>query len=465
MKFIRRSIFSLSLSCLSCGALADTVPKYVFYFIGDGLSATQRQVSEYYLQHKLSENNYRLAMNNMPVVGINTTHALDSLVTDSAASATALASGVKTNNGIIGMTADGKKTRTLLEAAQTQGMRTGLVTTTRLTHATPAAFIAKNMSRGDENGIADDYLHSNIDFLAGGGYRNFIAGSSQHRTDNKNLIQEFHNKGYKTFTGLDTVASFRHYQPAKGDQVIALFTPSHLPYELDRKKDNSSPSLAEITDKAIAVLANDDKGFFLMVEGGRIDHASHANDITATIYDTLALDEAVASALSFYQRHPTETLIVITGDHETGGLGLGFGNNYFMNMENVYNQADSIEDKLQGVYNGNRQAFFKHIEERFQLTKLTDAEQHVLTNAMNAFDKDAAAAKKEVAGYDPVAIAIAHITSKRAGVYWTSYAHTGTQLPLSAIGVQADKFGGFKDNTEVAKTFAEIMDLSIGVIP
>ena len=463
MKNIKPALVAISVLS-SWSIQAAEAPKYVFYMIGDGMASTQRQVSEYYLQQKAGDSSVRLMMNQMPVAGINTTHSLDSLVTDSAASATALASGVKTDNGIIGMTSDGKKTLTVLESAQAKGMATGLITTTRLTHATPAAFVAKNMSRNNENAIAEDYTKSGVDFFAGGGYRHFVSGEGSRRSDDKDLISDFSEQGYKTFVGAYTTVTFRGYQPQAGDKVFAAFTSSHLPYELDRKKDGSTPSLEELTAKAVELLSKNEDGFFLMVEGGRIDHAAHANDIASTVYDTLAFDAAIKTAFDFYQQHPEDTLIVVTGDHETGGMGLGFGNNYFMNVENIVSNGESIEDKLQGVYQGDRAAFFNHIATTYQLSELTAEEKNTISNAMDAMDKNAQTARDAVAGYDPVAIAVAHITSKRAGIYWTSFAHTGTQLPLTAIGQGAEKFGGFKDNTEVAYTFADVMALEIGVV-
>ncbi|WP_172953233.1 alkaline phosphatase, partial [Vibrio fujianensis] len=267
---------------------------------------------------------------------------------------------------------------------------------------------------------------------------------------------------YRTFVGSESVASFRGYHPKTGDKVFAAFSASHVPYEIDRIKTNHLPSLAEMTEKGIDLLAKNKDGFFLMIEGGRIDHASHANDIAGTIFDTLAFDQAVQKALDFYHKNPDDTLVIVTGDHETGGMGMGFGKNYFMTLDNVTHTKESIEDKLQGVYQGNRSAFYQHIAAQFDLSTLSDEEKSLIETAMNAVDKKAPNLKNLYGGYDPVAIAVAHITSKRAGVYWTSYAHTATQLPLSAIGVQADKLGGFKDNTQVAQTIAEIMQVNIG---
>ncbi len=461
MSIFIRTVIAASITLASASAAANA-PKNVIYLIGDGLATTHRQVAEYYLQEKTGDKNTRLAMNALPIAGINTTHSADSLVTDSAASGTALAAGVKTNNGMLGMLPDGTKVGTLLEAAQAQGKSTGLITTTRLTHATPAAFISKNVSRNNENDIAADYALSNVTYIAGGGYRHFVTGKDSRRTDGRDLVASMEKDDYRTFVGTESVSSFRGYKPKAEDKVFAAFTASHAPYELDRMKNNTMPSLAEMTEKGIELLAKNENGFFMMIEGGRIDHASHANDIASAVYDTLAFDAAVQKAVDFYNENPKDTLIVVVGDHETGGMGMGFGNNYFLTLEQIKNTQESIEDKLQGVYSGDRKAFYNHIAKQFNLNDITADEKKVVERAMDTVDSKDPEAKVNYGGYDPVAIAVAHITSKRAGIYWTSYAHTATQIPLSAMGVQAEKLGGFKDNTEVAQALANIMQVKIG---
>ena len=308
----------------------QTVPKYVFYLIGDGLGASQRQVAEYYLQHQTGSDS-KLAMNTLPVAGINTTYSLDTLVTDSAAAGTALSSGVKTNNGYIAMTPDGTKTTTLIEAVQSLGYATGIVTSTRITHATPAAFATHNADRNDENGIAAEYVTSGVDFIAGGGIRNFLPSTYEaadkdpmgstiksKREDERDLLAEFTSAGYTVFAGAEGSTDISSYTPQAGDKVFAALTYSHMPYEIDRANaDTDLPSLSELTETAVSLLELDGEGFMLMVEGGRIDHACHPNDIAATIYDTLEFDEVVKVALSFYNQHPEETLIIVVGDHET----------------------------------------------------------------------------------------------------------------------------------------------------
>jgi alkaline phosphatase len=449
-------------------------PKYVIMLIGDGLGFSQRQITEYYEQ-KTTGTREKLAMNQLEIAGVNTTYSANSLITDSAAAGTALASGVKTNNGVIGKNADNQDVPTLVELAEEKGMATGIVTTTRLTHATPAAFATHNESRNNESAIAEDYLDSGVDFLAGGGIRYFIPASTpkdqkdyagntikSKREDEKDVVASFENLGYETFIGKEGTDAFRTAEFEAGDQVLALFTYSHLPYEIDRVNEAPQiPSLAEMTETAIDLLEEDQDGFFLMVEGGRIDHAAHQNDAAAMVQDTLAFDAAVEEAMAFYQAHPSETLVLVVGDHETGGLGLGMDTKgYFVDPSQLGKATASIADKLAYsdlAYNGDRTAYYKTLETELGLNDLTADEKAKLEAAMDAQDAG------ETFGYykyDPAPVAVAHLVSERANIFWTTTIHTGTAIPLSAQGVEAEKFLGYKDNTEIAKTLAEIMNVS-----
>ncbi len=463
----QRQVILFSSLLLASTAQAAT-PKYVSYFIGDGMGSAQRQVAEYYLQQQQHDPALHLAMDTLPVTGITTTHSADSLITDSAAAGTALAAGVKTNNGVIGLLPDGRKVTTLLEQARDHGMKTGIITTTRLTHATPASFISKNPDRDNENAIAEEFVTSKVDYMAGGGYRHFIdknAGLKTKRTDDKDLVSVLKKAGYTTFISEKSTQNFMNYQPKAGEKVFGAFSASHLPYSLDQTQKADTPTLAQLVDKGVALLSQEGqkKGFFMMVEGGRIDHAGHAHDITANIADTLAMDNAVKSALDFYHKHPKETLIVVAADHETGGMGLGFGKNYYLKLDQLAKVKQSIEDKTQKLYTGDRAAFYATIGKQFGLTDLSVDEKHIIEQALDVADKkDQTPDENQWGEYDPAAIGVAHVISQRANVYWTTYAHTGVQVPLSAIGVDAQQFGGFKDNTEVAKTMANIMKFKIG---
>ena len=444
----------------------DVTPKYVFYLIGDGLGAAQRQIAEYYLQYQTGNTTTKLAMNQMPVAGLNTTFSLNTLITDSAAAGTALACGIKTNNGVIAQTADGKDATTLIEAVQGIGYATGIVTSTRITHATPAVFASHNVSRDDENAIAEDFLSSGVDFIAGGGLRNFIPNTDEKskREDDTDLVAGFEEAGYTVFTGEEGTTDFASYEPEAGDQVFAAFTYSHMPYEVDRaNSDTDLMSLSEITETAVDLLSQDKDGFFLMVEGGRIDHACHPNDIVGTVYDTLEFDEVVQVAMDFYNEHPEETLIVVVGDHETGGMGLGFATDYFLNVDEIDGITASFEEGYGYGYEagGDREAYFEYLES-VGITNLTDEEKALIEAGMDLVDEEVVSEGNDYA-YNEAGLAVNDVISQRVGIQWTTYAHTGTQIPFGVMGVSQSAFGGFMDNTEIAQTLAEILSVTIGV--
>jgi alkaline phosphatase len=479
--FLLSLIMIISITALFASGSSEEksadAPKYVFYMIGDGMGSAQRQVAEYYLQHKTGDASVHLAMNTLPVTGINTTHSSSSLITDSAAAATALATGHKTDNGMIAVTPDGTEVKTLIEVAEEKGIATGLISTTRLTHATPASFASHNPSRNDENGIALDFVDSGVDFFAGGGLRYFVSDTDPQkygatdavgatikskREDGKDLVAMFADQGYSTFIGAQGAEAFTSYTPKGEEQVFAAFTYTHNPYEIDRiNTENNCPSLAEMTQKGVDVLSQYEDGFFLMVEGGRIDHACHANDAAGAIYDTFAFDDAIKVALDFYAAHPEETAIVVVGDHETGGMGMGFGSDYFLDLSQLDGIKVSVEDKLAHVWGdvaGDRDAFFAYIAENCGLDNLTDEELAEITLAMDHMDAGEKFIKEY---YTEVAIAVTHIIDERVNMYFTTYAHSGTSIPMSAIGVGTEMIGGFKDNTEIATAMGSMTGLNL----
>jgi alkaline phosphatase len=270
----------------------------VILLIGDGMGVGQISVAEF------ENGNETLAINSLPYMSLISTYSLSSFVTDSAASATALATGYKTNNGMVSKSPDGISLRSIVEVAEDNGLSTGVITTTRVTHATPACFLAHVNSRDQENLIAQQVLTSGVEVILGGGSSYFSSLDPS-------------SYGY---TVVETVGDLMDIESGK---VLGLFSAGYMSYDSVRNP-LVEPSLAEMTRKSIELLSDDPDGFFLMVEGGRIDLASHANDYENTLCETLAFDLAVLEALKFASFR-NDTLVLVTADHETGGLMISGG--------------------------------------------------------------------------------------------------------------------------------------------
>ncbi|PSW06190.1 alkaline phosphatase [Photobacterium lipolyticum] len=306
--------------------------KNIIIFIGDGMGDEHRKAARLV---KVGGTG-KLSMDNMPTSGYLQTHSSDNLITDSAAAATALATGVKTNNGVIGLDANLGFVPTILEDAKKQDKLVGLVTTVHITHATPAAFYSHVENRDMMKNIALQMLNADIDVLLGGGEDEFLPRSENgcypeagEREDGRNLIQEAISIGY---TYVCDLPSFRAIDTSSSLKLLGLFGDEGMirPF---------SPSLAEMTQSAIDILSKKPNGFFLMVEGGQIDWASHNNDAANAISDTIDFDEAVevAKKFSFIDR---DTLIIVTADHETGGMSVSPSSSGLASEDGPFSTAD-----------------------------------------------------------------------------------------------------------------------------
>lgn len=273
----------------------DGEVKNVILLIGDGLGIGQLTAAE------VMNGEDDLVQTSLPYTTLVTTHSESNYVTDSAASATALATGFKTRNGMVGMASDREYLFTVLEDAEHLGKATGVVTTTRVTHATPASFFAHVIDRGKEEIIAGQLLESGVDVALGGGNTYF-----------EDLNPE--EAGYTIVYDADSL------DLVDSGMVLGLFSEGYMNYESARP-GSGQPSLTDMTNKALDILSEDEDGFFLMIEGGRIDHASHANDFDNAVTETLVFDEAVLVALE-YASNRDDTLVIVTSDHETGGISI-----------------------------------------------------------------------------------------------------------------------------------------------
>lgn len=302
---MKRFSFVLVLLLAVCNAWGT--PKNVIVLIGDGMGPSHVAAARILSVGKSG----RLAMDSMPVTGFVTTYSANSLITDSAAAATALATGVKANNHVVGLSPDGQILKTILEAASEIGKSTGLVTTCPITDATPAGFGSHVKDRSEQPEIAQQLLANQIDVLMGGGKQNFIPQSvdGSARVDTCDLLKDAASKGY------DVVGTYEDLKAAHGSKILGLFAPSYL------TTIAPEPPLSVMASKAIDTLSKNKKGFFLMVEGGQIDICSHGNNFDGMVAQAVEFDHAVAKALEFAKKDGN-TLVIVTADHETGGLTL-----------------------------------------------------------------------------------------------------------------------------------------------
>jgi alkaline phosphatase len=306
------SFYAPSSTTESYPELHDTRVKNIIFCIGDGMGLGQISLA----RMKAAGPDGTLYMERMPVSGFVRTHSADALVTDSAAAGTSLASGVKTNNGMIGIMSDGISCQTILEAAKASGMATGLVVTSRITDATPAAFASHVTSRKMQDRIAEQLIANKVNVLFGGGKEYFLlrSDSRSKRNDQKNLIERAKKAGYLYIRNAEELKT------ANRPYILGLFQLGPL------TTIEPEPSLAELTIKAIDILDREGKncGFFLMIEGSQIDWACHDNDAARTIRQTLLFDQAVKAAIDF-ALEDKHTLVIVTADHETGGLTIKDG--------------------------------------------------------------------------------------------------------------------------------------------
>ena len=287
--------------------------KNVILMIGDGTGLAQISSG----QLAIAGPDGLLHMQTMPVTGIVKTHSSDNLITDSAAGATAYSCGLKTYNGAIGVTPDSLSCKTILELAEEKGLSTGLISTSSITHATPASFASHVVQRSMQEEIAADFLESGVEVFLGGGVKWF---AEDQRTDSLNLMGQFEEKGY------EVILSGEQLKNSSSDKVLGLFAEDGL----ERKE--GEPSSKMMVNKALEVLNTNDEGFFLMVEGSQIDWAGHGNNVDYLKQEVQDFDEAVEAVLEF-ARQDGETLVVLTADHETGG----------MTMQRQIAEGDSLE--------------------------------------------------------------------------------------------------------------------------
>lgn len=370
--------------------------------------------------------------------GMFKTYSANSRITDSAAAGTAMATGVKTNNGVVSFTSEGNQAETILEASENEGKSTGLVATSTITHATPAVFASHVDSRKKEDEIAKQMIENDVDVLLGGG-KEYFASKADGGKQDTDLIEEAEELGYEFIETRDELLEVENIDIDGDDKVLGLFSDQALAPELHRA-ETEQPSLAEMTEISIDLLSQDKDGFFLMVEGSQIDWAGHANDPVWAMKDVEAFEEAVEVALNFAEEDG-KTLVVVAGDHETGGMTVGRGGSSTVEPEKL-KDITATGDYMAKEINKDR-SNVKEVVEKHTGFAMTESEVETIQSA------------------DKVADAINSFVSKKASIGWTSGGHTGVDIPVYAYGPQSYKFVGLLENTDLPKIMAEAMKLEL----
>ena len=414
-------------------------PKNIIFLIGDGVGTAYTSAYRYLQDDPTARLTDDMSFDSY-LVGQQMTYPEDEHqnITDSASAATAMAAGIKTYNNAIAVDNDESEVKTVLEAAKEQGKATGLVASSEITHATPASFGAHDISRRNMNAIADDYFDERIDgehkidVLLGGGTKLF------DRTD-RDLTEEFQESGYGYVTSKEELLD------NNDGQVLGLFAEGGLPKMIDR--EDSVPSLEDMTRSAIDRLKQDEEGFFLMVEGSQVDWAGHDNDIVAAMSEMEDYDRAFQAAIEF-AKQDENTLVVATADHSTGGFSIGADGIYNWFAEPILAAQRTPDFMAAEITQG---AGVEETLERYIDLELSEEE---ITSVKKAADEGE---------YLDIDNAIERIFDKRSHTGWTTGGHTGEDVPVYAYGPESQKFAGQLDNTNHAGIIFELMNADVTI--
>lgn len=419
--------------------------KNVIFMVSDGMNCGALSLAKLYggLVEERKNNWLQLYRERAAVRCLAETYSANSVVTDSAAASSAWGGGQRVNNGTLNISTQGAPLEPMQSKLKPHGIRTGLVSTATITHATPAGFAANMASRGDEKEIAAQYLERGVDVLLGGGRKFF----------SPELIQKFTAAGYdftENRAGLGQLNN-DHFKP-----LLGLFSESHLPFDIDRKNvpglADTLPTLSEMATAALARLSGSPDGFFLMIEGARIDHAGHANDAAASIHDQLAFDAAIGTVLEFIAKNP-DTLLILTSDHGCGGI----------QMNGV--SADPNQGFLPGLYNATNHSFlqlkgFNRSTEWMKQNGVDGLSGPKLGEALTQYTGLTFNADQIKALQGLKLPATSDVVKQYTGVGWTSANHTSDLVEFCAHGPGSHLFSPYLWNYEVHNLVLRAMEVA-----
>ena len=437
-----------------------TPPKYVFLFLSDGGGMAHLEIARQYRRQILNED-FVIVDKIMKEgsVGVMTTQAADSLSTDSAAAATALAGGCKANIGALGVCADGTIAVSAMELARRRGMRLGLITNAAVYDASPAAFVCHVPNRRDFATIVSRYLDLAPDVLMGGGKEQFLAKTQNgsFRADEADALDGFLKKNYRL------VENKTDLERANSGKLLGLFAAKDMSFEIDRDEARE-PSIYDMTRAAIKALHDHNpRGFFAFIESENIDTASHLSDITSVIHDYREFDRAVGLAYEFYRKYPRETLILVTSDHETGGLGFTLalkdlsstaGSNQVAGTVADFKKLQSVDISLQKAAQilgpqPSPEAIEKLMREHFRGFTLAPEFKEAIIRRQPL--------SRTLFG-NITANALGLMIANNTQIYWQTSAHTNQPVLVAALGASAEQFRGYYDNADFGKKLKAVIE-------
>ena len=437
--------------------------KYVFFFIGDGMGVDLVNITEAYLSELNGKRgSASLLMTQFPVASMVTTFAANADVTDSAAAGTALATGEKTNNGFIGVDPDENPLETIAEKAKKAGKKVGIVSTVPINHATPASFYSHRKGRNMYYEIAENLITSTFDYYAGSGFLN--RNKRTDNTDAPDIYPLIEQAGYTIIQGYDDYKA----NAGKFNKVLLLQknweVTVDIPYAIDRTDDNLT--LKQMTEAGIDMLTRDNKkGFFFMLEGGRIDWSAHGNDAMTTIREIIDMDEAIRVAFEFYKKYPKETLIVVSADHDTGGITAGRSNlriGYLQYQKQSQDVLTRLITNLQTEKQGKASwediknlltetmGFWKEVTlNKEQEQMLVDTYNDIAAKNTDPKDRNFNAESASISAKAK------QIMNEVSYLGWSTGGHSAGYVPVYAIGVGQELFTHKMDNTDIPKKIAK----------
>ena len=453
------AIFSAA-PLLGQSAAGGTAPKYIFLFLSDGAGMTHLEIARHYRQFV---NNEGFVIVDKIIkegsLGVMTTHAADSLSTDSAAAATALAGGCKANLGALGICADGTIAVSAMELARRRGMRLALVTNSTIYDASPAAFVCHVPNRRDYAAIVNRYLELEPDVLMGGGRDQFLpkSQSGSRRQDDTDVTTLFKGRGYRL---AQNKSELEKIAPGK---VLGLFGMRDMSFELDRDK-TAEPSVYDMTRATIRLLHDrNPRGFFAFIESENIDTASHLSDIASVVHDYREFDRAVGLAYDFYRKYPHDTLILVTSDHETGGLGFTLALNDLSSTRSENQVAGNDDDlkKIRSIDISLQKA--SRILGRNPTPESVDKlmREHFQGFTLAPEFKDAIVKRRPISRTlftDLTAQALGAMVANNTQAYWQTSTHTNQPVLVAALGVGAERFKGYYDNVDFGKKLKSVIE-------